>query len=107
MANKTLFRSFAGRLLRKTDTLNAEAAPAYSLDPKHALAQYAATGCLNTTFYATGEEQLDRVLELCEKVEAECRCDYISFRRKTVSQHLLSAGLPTVVPRVFTRDRHL
>ncbi len=71
MANKTLFSSFAGKLLRKTDTLNAEAAPACSFDPKHALAQYAATGCLNTTFYATGEEQLDRVLELCGKVDAE------------------------------------
>lgn len=28
---------------------------AYALPPKHALAQYAATGCLNTTFYASAE----------------------------------------------------
>lgn len=49
MANKGLFGSFAGKLMRKTDTLNAEAAPAYSFTPKHALAQYAATGCLSST----------------------------------------------------------
>lgn len=71
MADKTLFSSFAGRLMRKTDTLNAEAAPAYSFSPKHLLAQYAATGCFNSTFYATGEEQLETVLALCSEVDAE------------------------------------
>ena len=45
---------------------NAENAPAYALAPKQALAQYAATGCFGRTFYATAEEQLTRVLELCE-----------------------------------------
>jgi 60 kDa SS-A/Ro ribonucleoprotein len=44
MANKGLFSSFAGKMLRKTDTVNAEAAPAYAFTPKHAFAQYAATG---------------------------------------------------------------
>ena len=34
MANKTLFSSFAGKLIRKTDTRNEEAAPAYSFEPK-------------------------------------------------------------------------
>src|SRR5205085_871930 len=34
-----------------------------------ALAQYAATGCFGRTFYATADEQLNRVLELCDKVE--------------------------------------
>ncbi|WP_257561123.1 RNA-binding protein [Janthinobacterium sp. 61] len=48
---------------------NAEGAPAYALTPRHQLAQYAATGCLNTTFYASAEAQLARVLELCKAVE--------------------------------------
>ena len=71
MANKTLFRSLVGRLLPKTDILNEEGRPAYAFSARQALAQYAATGCLNSTFYAAGEEQLGRVLELCGRVEAE------------------------------------
>lgn len=54
-----------------TDTVNEEAAPAYAFSPKHALAQYAATGCLNATFYATAEEQLEKVLSLCKDVAPE------------------------------------
>jgi 60 kDa SS-A/Ro ribonucleoprotein len=71
MANKTLFKSLIGKLLPATDALNEEFAPAYALSPKRRLAQYAATGCLNRTFYVDASEQLAQVLELCEKVDAE------------------------------------
>src|SRR4026209_401068 len=71
MANKTLFKSLIGKLMPATDALNEECAPAYKLSPKHQLAQYAATGCLNTTFYATANEQLAKVIELCAEVDAE------------------------------------
>lgn len=70
MANAQLFQS-----AQQTATLpaalarNAEGAPAYALTPRHQLAQYAATGCLNTTFYASAEAQLAMVLELCKAVE--------------------------------------
>jgi len=71
MANKNLFQSIVGKLLPKTDAVNEEFAPAYRFSDKHALAQLAATGCLNSTFYATDAEQLDKVLALCQKVEPE------------------------------------
>ena len=71
MASKTLFASIAGKLLPKTDAVNEAGGIAYSLPPKHALAQYAATGCLNHTFYASAEEQLATVLDLCKQVEPE------------------------------------
>jgi 60 kDa SS-A/Ro ribonucleoprotein len=71
MANKTLFKSLVGKLLAATNALNEERAPAYALSPKHQLAQYAATGCLNTTFYASASEQLSKVLELCAEIDAE------------------------------------
>lgn len=71
MANKTLFKSLIGKLMPATDAINEERAPAYALSPKHQLAQYAATGCLNTTFYATADEQLAKVLELCADIDAE------------------------------------
>ena len=68
MANKTLFASLRDALIPQTDTVNSENAPAYALAPKQALAQYAATGCFGRTFYATADEQLRRVLELCDAV---------------------------------------
>src|SRR6266536_6643679 len=71
MANKTLFKSLIGKLMPATDALNEERAPAYVLSPKHQLAQYAATGCLNTTFYASADDQLAKVLELCAEIDAE------------------------------------
>ena len=71
MANKKLFKSLIGSLLPVTDALNEEHAPAYSRSAKHQLAQYAATGCLNRTFYASAGEQLANVLELCNEIEPE------------------------------------
>ena len=71
MANKTLFKSLMGKVVPATNAVNEACAPAYALSPKHQLAQYAATGCLNTTFYATADEQLAKVLELCAEIDAE------------------------------------
>jgi 60 kDa SS-A/Ro ribonucleoprotein len=71
MANKSVFKSLIGKLLPATNAINEERAPAYLLSPRHRLAQYAATGCLNTTFYATADEQLAEVLELCAELDAE------------------------------------
>lgn len=69
MAHKSLFQSFRGRLIPATDARNAEQAPAYAFTPKQALAQYAATGCLHATFYASADEQLEKVLTLCQDIE--------------------------------------
>jgi 60 kDa SS-A/Ro ribonucleoprotein len=71
MANTTLFRSLIGALIPRADARNEAGGPAYTLPPQQALAQYAATGCLNTTFYASAESQLDRVLDLCGRVTPE------------------------------------
>ena len=71
MANKNLFQSLRGALLPKSDTVNEAGGPAYSLSPKHALAQYAVTGCLNSTYYAGADDQLQKVLALAAKVDAE------------------------------------
>ncbi|TFW27761.1 vWA domain-containing protein [Massilia horti] len=70
MANANLFQSLKSKLLPATDTMNAEFAPAYALSPKQQLAQYAATGCLNATYYASAQAQLDTVLALGKEVDA-------------------------------------
>ena len=68
MANSILFRSLMGALIPAATARNEAGGPALQRSPEQALAQYAATGCLNTTFYATDAEQLDRVLDLATRV---------------------------------------
>jgi 60 kDa SS-A/Ro ribonucleoprotein len=70
MANKSLFQTVRGALLPKTNAVNEAGGPAYTLSPKQALAQYAATGCLNSTYYASAEDQLLKVLRLAKEVDA-------------------------------------
>lgn len=71
MANKNLFQTVKGLFTPKTDTVNEAGGKAYKLSPKHALAQYAATGCFSNTFYSDAGEQLDKVLELTRELDAE------------------------------------
>jgi 60 kDa SS-A/Ro ribonucleoprotein len=71
MANKNLFKSYAGAKLPAVDTLNSEGAGAYALAPKHQLAQLAITGCLNGTFYCSAAGQLDAAMKLARELDAE------------------------------------
>src|SRR6478672_2762583 len=104
MANKTLFQTIFGGLIPMTDAVNSENAPAYALSPKQALAQYAATGCFNRTFYATAEEQLSRVLELCEAAEPEFVAQIAIYSRRNAYMKdmpaLLCAWLAARSPRL-------
>ena len=70
MANTTLFQSIKNRFT-KTDTHNEAGGIAYTLTPKQQLAQLAATGCLNSTYYTDAQDQLEQVLELAENLDAE------------------------------------
>jgi len=70
MVNVQLFSTSHGQYLPPCDTVNAAGAPAYALSPRHQLAQYAATGCLHTTFHAGAEIQLSAVRELCAQLDA-------------------------------------
>lgn len=69
MANTTLFSSIRGMRLPQVDSINAEGAAAYQRSPEAALALYAATGCLNGTWYASGEAQLAQLLLLAAQVD--------------------------------------
>ena len=68
MANKGLFASLKS-LLPRADARNEEGAVAYQLPVKHALAQLAATGCFNGTFYAQADDQLATLLNLVNQVD--------------------------------------
>ncbi|MCI0680840.1 MAG: TROVE domain-containing protein [Gemmataceae bacterium] len=68
MANTSLFANLKF-LLPRADARNEEGARAYPFTPKHALAQLAATGCFNGTFYAQAEDQLATLLALVDQVD--------------------------------------
>lgn len=68
MAN---FQLFSTRNVPATNTLNEAGGRAYQLTPQHALAQYALTGCLNQTYYASAEQQLEKTLKLLTGVSPE------------------------------------
>lgn len=81
MANKNLFQTLAGKLTL-ADTVNEAGGKAFAFTPKHALAQYAVTGCLNGTFYADAETQLQRVLELASAVGPEFAAKVAVYSRE-------------------------
>ena len=111
MASKTLFQSIIGKLLPKADAINEAGGRAYQFSDKHALAQLAATGCLNSTFYATGEQQLTDVLALCEGVEPEFIARTALFARERACMKdmpallcaVLSVKSPGLMAEIFDR----
>lgn len=98
MANKTLFNSFRGQMPPKADAVNLSGGRAYSFDNKHALAQLAATGCLNQTFYSSPVNQLINVLRLCESVEPE----FIARTALYARQHGYMKDLPALLCAVLS-----
>lgn len=112
MANQDLFQSSSpGKLVPPATTVNEAGGKAYSFTDKHALAQLVTTGCLNATFYATGEEQLKTALDLATKVEPEFIAKAAVYAREKGFMKdmpaLLTAFLATrdlnLLARVFPR----
>ncbi|MFO0976683.1 MAG: TROVE domain-containing protein [Planctomycetaceae bacterium] len=71
MANSNLFRSYPGTLVPSVDATNEAGGTAYAFSGEHMLAQYAATGCLNGTFYSDAGQQLEVVLQLANGCSPE------------------------------------
>ena len=66
-----LKRLFASGKAPAANTNNEAGGRAYAFSPEHALAQYAVTGTMHNTFYASAEQQLDEVLALVAMVSPE------------------------------------
>lgn len=111
MASKTLFQSTIGKLLPVATTFNKAGGRAYAMSSRHALAQYAASGCLNGTFYASGKEQLLTTLALCQQVDAEFIARTAVYARTkgymkdmpALLLAVLSVKAPALLPKVFDR----
>jgi 60 kDa SS-A/Ro ribonucleoprotein len=81
------------------------------MSPRHQLAQYATTGCLNATFYASAEAQLAKVLELCSQLDVKFIAQVAIYSRERgymkdmpafLAAVLAARGAPELVP-VFKR----
>jgi 60 kDa SS-A/Ro ribonucleoprotein len=75
-----------------------EECPRILFCPRHALAQLAATGCLNATFYASPTDQLQTVLRLCESVEPE----FIARTALYARRHGYMKDLPALLCAVLS-----
>lgn len=72
MANKTVFKGTApGKAVPPADTRNLSGGLAYAFGPEHHLAQLAATGTFNDTFYGTGTDQLKAIREAADGCSPE------------------------------------
>jgi len=111
MANKGLFASAIARLLPAPTTVNREGAPAYVLGAEAKLAQLAATGTLNDSFYARAETHLTEVLAAAKAVDPMFVARAAVYARKAGAMKdmpaLLAAYLtvaePDLAVRVFGR----
>lgn len=70
--NKNIFKSasVSSKSVPAADTKNNAGGKAYSMTEKHELAQLVVTGTFGNTYYVSAENQLDRVLKLCDSVPA-------------------------------------
>lgn len=111
MANKSLFASVFGTLIPKADAVNEAGGVAYAMSPKEALAQYAATGCLNSTYYADASTQLQTLIELASQVEPEFVAKVAIYSRRQGNMKdvpallvaVLSVLSPGLMAEVFDR----
>lgn len=110
MANKSLFSSIVGSLIPAT-ARNEAGGLAYELTPKQRLAQYAATGCLNSTFYANAQTQLTDIINTASLVEPEFVAKVALYARSkgymkdapAVLVAVLSVISPGLMAEVFDR----
>jgi 60 kDa SS-A/Ro ribonucleoprotein len=102
VANKKLFGSATrGKTPAPATAVNEAGGRAFAFSAKHTLAQYAATGTFNDAYYSTGKDQLEAVLELCSKIDAEFVAKTALYSRESGTMKDMPALLTSYL---ITRD---
>lgn len=106
MANQDLFGTKAARerKIPSADTRNAAGGTAYKRSNEAALAQFAATGMFNNTFYVGADKQLDQVIKLANSVPVDFLAKVAIYSRKNAYLKDMPALLMAVLA---TRDTEL
>lgn len=111
MANKTLFASTNSNR-PPANAVNEAGGRAYALEPKHALAQLAATGTFGNAFYTSAEDQLDSLTKLVRQVDDDVFLAKLAVYARTKAKMkdmpaalvcLLSRRNTELMHRVFDR----
>jgi 60 kDa SS-A/Ro ribonucleoprotein len=99
MANKSVFSNRGVSTVKVADAVNEAGGRAYSRDDEQVLAQYIVTGCLNGTFYANADEQVDTILEKAKNCDVDFVAKAAVYARKVAKMKdtpaLLAATLTT------------
>lgn len=100
MVNQTVFASQANK-----DQLryNEAGGQAIALDSHQALAQLAATGTLNQTFYQTAQQQLDQVIALAQQVTPEFIAKTVVYAR----QNTHMKDMPVLLLAILSQRDHV
>ena len=94
--NKELFKNKVLQV-KSANCLNLAHGKAYALSDKAALAQYAMTGCLNGTFYASDKDQLDNTLKFASKVSSDFLAKLAVYSRQKGAMKDMPAVLAAVL----------
>lgn len=97
MANQNLFASLFGKLTRAATTRNEAGGKAYVRSQEQALAQFAVTGCLNGTFYASAEDQLTAILALAQETDPRFLAQLALYSREKAAMKDTAALLCAVL----------
>jgi 60 kDa SS-A/Ro ribonucleoprotein len=100
MANKQLFASLLQTNLAATAT-NRAGGKSYAMSPKQALAQYASTGSLNGTFYASAETQLDEILALCNNQHGFIATKFIAQTALYARENAFMKDVPALLVAIL------
>jgi 60 kDa SS-A/Ro ribonucleoprotein len=115
MATKNLFSSkksgMSAKNTKATNTVNNAGGNAYSLSDAAALAQYAMTGCFNSTFYTSDKDQLSKTLELANKCDPKFVAKLAIYSRTkglmkdmpAVLTAVVASKSPELLPSVFAK----
>lgn len=82
MTMSRVFQTRRGRLVPPATVKNRAGGPAYQFSDEQALIQKAVTCTFNGTFYATAQEHLDEVMELCSKLDPKFVAQVAVYSRK-------------------------
>ncbi|MAM08879.1 MAG: RNA-binding protein [Rhizobiaceae bacterium] len=99
MANKSVFATIAGKLLPKAVDINMQGAKAYAYEDEHALAQLAVTGTFGGLFYQDAQAELDKVLDVAERVDPDFLAQTAIYARKKGYMKDMPAVLLAVLAR--------
>ncbi|MBK9493943.1 MAG: VWA domain-containing protein [Xanthomonadales bacterium] len=104
MVNAQLFASLRGAFVPNANATNEAGGLAYARSPEAALALYAATGCLNGTYYASAGEQLDQALALA----AQCAPAFVARTAVYARKIAYMKDMPALLlATLSTRDGEL